>query len=106
MNRIRKCISCGKLKKRSELIKITKEKVSGNVILMPDSNTFGRSVYLCYNQSCIDNAFKKNRINKTLKTGTDIDKSELYDLLAPDLKGTSDGQFKSQRIGKRTQFNK
>ena len=95
MNRIRKCISCGNLKKRSELIKITKDKSSGNVILMPDSKTFGRSVYLCYNQSCIDNAFKKNRINKTLKTGADINKSDLYDLLAQDLKGTTDEQFKS-----------
>ena len=95
MNRIRKCISCGSLKKRSELIKITKDKTSGNVILMPDSKTFGRSVYLCYNQSCIDNAFKKNRINKTLKTGADINKSDVYDLLAKDLKGTTDEQFKS-----------
>ncbi len=95
MNRIRKCISCGSLKKRSELIKITKDKTSGNVILMPDSKTFGRSVYLCYNQSCIDNAFKKNRINKTLKTGADINKSDVYDLLTQDLKGTTDEQFKS-----------
>ena len=95
MNRIRKCISCGSLKKRSELIKITKDKSSGNVILMPDSKTFGRSVYLCYNQSCIDNAFKKNRINKTLKTGADVNKSDVYDLLAQDLKGTTDEQFKS-----------
>jgi predicted RNA-binding protein YlxR (DUF448 family) len=95
VNRIRKCISCGSLKKRSELIKITKDKTSGNVILMPDSKTFGRSVYLCYNQSCIDNAFKKNRINKTLKTGADINKSDVYDLLTQDLKGTTDEQFKS-----------
>jgi predicted RNA-binding protein YlxR (DUF448 family) len=95
VNRIRKCIFFGSLKKRSELIKITKERTSGNVILMPDSKTFGRSVYLCYNQSCIDNAFKKNRINKTLKTGADINKSDVYDLLAKDLKGTTDEQFKS-----------
>jgi len=92
---IRKCISCGNLKKRRELIKITKIKDSGNVVIEPNSKTFGRSVYLCYNQSCIDNAFKKNRINKALKTGTNINKSELEDLLNRDLKGTTDGQFKS-----------
>ena len=68
--------------------------MSGNVILMPDSKIFGRSVYLCYNQSCIDNAFKKNRINKLLKTGADINKSDIYNLLVRDLKGTTDGQLK------------
>ena len=95
MNRIRKCIACGNLKKRDELIKITKEHISGHVLIQPDSNTFGRSVYLCYNQNCIDSAFKKNKINKALKTGADINKSVIYDLLNRDLKGTTDGQFKS-----------
>ena len=95
MNVIRKCISCGNLKKRKDLIKITKETDSGKITIEPDSKTFGRSVYLCYNQSCIDNAFKKNKINKALRTGININKSDLYDLLAQDLKGTTDGQFKS-----------
>ena len=92
---MRKCISCGELKRRGELIKVTKEHGSDNVVIAPSSNTFGRSVYLCYNQSCIDNAFRKNRINKALKTNTNIDKSRLYDLLVQDSKGTTDGQFKS-----------
>ena len=95
MDIIRKCISCGNLKKRKDLIKITKETDSGKITIEPDSKTFGRSVYLCYNQSCIDNAFKKNKINKALRTGININKSDLYDLLAQDLKGTTDGQFKS-----------
>ena len=95
MDKIRKCISCGCLKQRSELIKITRVKDSGNVVIEPGSKIFGRSVYLCYNQSCIDNAFKKNKINKALKTGANVDKSKLYDLLGQDLKGITDGQFKS-----------
>lgn len=95
MDIIRKCISCGNLKKRKDLIKITKETDSGKITIEPDSKTFGRSVYLCYNQSCIDNAFKKNKINKALRTGININKSDLYDLLTQDLKGTTDGQFKS-----------
>jgi len=95
VDRIRKCISCGAYKKRSELIKITKEKISGNIVTEPDSKTFGRSVYLCYNQSCIENAFKKNRINKALKTNADVDKSLISNLLDRNLKGTLDGQFKS-----------
>ena len=91
----RKCIACSEFKSKRELIKITKEHNTGDVIINPDSYTFGRSVYLCYNQSCIENAFKKNRINKALKTNADVDKSLISNLLDRNLKGTLDGQFKS-----------
>ena len=64
------------------MIKITKEHKTGKPIINPDSKTFGRSVYLCYNHSCIEQAIKKNRINKVLKTNIDID-----------LKGLLDGQY-------------
>ena len=84
MDRIRKCISCGAYKKRSELIKITKEKISGNIVTEPDSKTFGRSVYLCYNENCINTALKKG-VNKLLKTN----------ISREDLKGLLDGQLKS-----------
>ncbi len=79
---LRKCISCGEFKPRENMIKITKEHKTGKPIINPDSKTFGRSVYLCYNQSCIEQAIKKNRINKVLKTNIDID-----------LKGLLDGQY-------------
>ena len=58
----RKCVGCGKIKDRQELIKITK--VDDDIIVNPDSKKFGRSVYVCYNNVCIENAFKKNRISK------------------------------------------
>ena len=87
MNKIRKCISCGKKQERRNLIKITKDNKSGNIVFEPDSKIFGRSVYLCYNQSCIDNAFKKNKINKALKSNANIDKLLLKDLSNQILKG-------------------
>ena len=62
----RKCVGCGKIKDRQELIKITK--VDDDIIVNPDSKKFGRSVYVCYNNVCIENSFKKNRISKILKT--------------------------------------
>ena len=84
MERIRKCISCGELKPIENLIKITKEHDSGNIVIQPNSKIFGRSVYLCYNESCIKMALKKG-INKPLKTN----------ISREDLKGLLDGQFKS-----------
>ena len=64
----RKCIGCGMMKDRNELIKITRENNDGNVVINHSNKIFGRSVYLCYNESCIENAFKKNKISKVLKT--------------------------------------
>ena len=80
---LRKCAGCGELKSRNDMIKITKEFLTGKVIVNPDSKTFGRSVYLCYNQNCIEQALKKNRLGKALKIST-----------ALDLKGQLDGQLK------------
>ena len=73
----RKCIGCGQLFPRENLIKITKNHDGGNIVINPNSKIFGRSVYLCYNQSCIENAFKKKRINKLLKTNVHIEQAEL-----------------------------
>ena len=81
MKSLRKCITCGELKPREELIKITKEYKSGNIVIKPNSKTFGRSVYLCYNENCINIAFKKNKLNKMLKTNTSIDKERLLDYI-------------------------
>ncbi len=81
MKSLRKCITCGELKPREELIKITKEYKSGNIVIKPNSKTFGRSVYLCYNENCINMAFKKNKLNKMLKTNTSIDKERLLDYI-------------------------
>lgn len=77
----RKCVGCGELKPRSEMLKITKDYLTGNVVINPDSKIFGRSAYLCYNQNCIDTALKKNRLGKALKTNEDW-------------KGMLDGQLK------------
>ena len=65
---LRKCITCRQIKKREDLVKITLETKTGNIIVNPDTKTFGRSVYLCYNNSCINEALKKNKLEKTLKT--------------------------------------
>ena len=81
MEHLRKCVGCGDFKPREDMIKITKEHSSEEVVFNPDSKTFGRSVYLCYNQDCIEQAFKKNRINRVLKPTIQIDKNSIIKLL-------------------------
>ena len=77
----RKCVGCGKMKNREELIKITRENTHGSIVINPDNKTFGRSAYLCYNQSCIELALKKSKLNKALKTNATLEKATLLDLL-------------------------
>ena len=81
-DKLRKCVGCGEIKSRENMIKITKEHSTKEVILNPDSLTFGRSAYLCYNQSCIEQALKKNRLHRVLKVPATVD-----------LKGLLDGQY-------------
>ena len=61
------------------MIKITKEYITGNVVVNPNSKTFGRSAYLCYNQNCIEQSLKKKKLNRVLKTNADIDLKGLLD---------------------------
>ena len=63
----RRCVSCWQVKNRDNLIKVTSDNKTGNVVINPNSVTFGRSVYLCYNEACIEAAFKKNKMEKYLK---------------------------------------
>ena len=64
----RKCIGCGEYKNKNELIKITKQNASDNIVISHDTKIFGRSAYLCYNISCVEAAFKKNKIQKAIKS--------------------------------------
>lgn len=49
------------------MIKITAQNPHKNIVVNGDSKIFGRSAYLCYNNTCIENAFKKDRLKKVLK---------------------------------------
>ena len=64
------------------MIKITKDYSSQELVVNPNSKTFGRSVYLCYNKSCVEQALKKKKLNKALKISMSVD-----------LKGQLDGQY-------------
>lgn len=78
---LRKCIGCFESKNRAEMIKITRESSSGKIFINPNSKIFGRSVYLCYNKTCIENSLKKNKLAKFLKTAlTDEFKEQLKSL--------------------------
>lgn len=73
---LRKCIGCDQFKEKIELIRIMNESNTTNIIVDPESNVFGRSVYICKNLDCVENAFKKMKISKFLKKKVDIEVKE------------------------------
>lgn len=76
----RRCIGCWQIKDRKNLIKVTN--AAGKPVISPNSDTFGRSVYLCYNESCIEAALKKKKLEKFLKTPLSEElKGQLFDEL-------------------------
>ena len=75
---MRRCIVCRELKNRENMLKITKKHDTNELFLNPDSKIFGRSVYLCYNKTCIEGALKKGKLEKSIKTTvSDSFKAEL-----------------------------
>lgn len=69
---LRKCLGCGNIDERSNLIRLLKDHKSYELIIMPTSEHFGRSAYLCYNVECVKTALKKKRFNRALgKTPSD-----------------------------------
>lgn len=73
----RKCIGCFQIKPKNELIKITKDFKTKEVVVNPNTRTFGRSVYICANKDCVEQAFKKNKISKFLRIKTDLSMEEI-----------------------------
>lgn len=63
----RKCIACGKIDNKTEFIKITRDYKTKQAVISPDNKIFGRSVYICKNELCVNNALKRGKIFKILK---------------------------------------
>jgi len=64
----RKCVGCGKLYPRHQLLRILKVSGTNELVISPTTKQFGRSAYVCYNVECVKIAIKKKRLQKTLKT--------------------------------------
>ena len=62
------CVGCRQLKPRAELIRLTVDYRSGEVILnFGNKRVFGRSAYLCRREVCLTKAQKGNRLRQALE---------------------------------------
>ena len=63
----RRCMGCNEIKSSDEMIKLTKNYKTGELVINPDRFVFGRSLYICKNEVCINTVLKKDKISKNLK---------------------------------------
>ena len=76
MLRKRRCIGCNEIKDSNEMIKITKDYKTEELVINPNNYQIGRSVYVCKNESCVNTALKKNKLEKNIKKNITDDEKE------------------------------
>ena len=73
---------CRTFKKKDDLIRLTKDFKTSEIKINTNNEIQGRSVYICKNKDWIEKAFKKNRIERLIKSKTPENlKLEVYTVL-------------------------
>ena len=60
---LRRCVACRKVIDRNQLFKVTKDHKDGVVI----EGGMGRSAYICTNETCLEEASRRKRLEKALR---------------------------------------
>ena len=78
---MRKCVGCGEMKPKKELMRILKTE-NGEFVVDAAGKKNGRGAYLCRSLSCFQNAVKSRGLERSFKQ--DIPQ-EVYDRLAQEM---------------------
>ena len=62
-NILRRCVACRKVLNRQHLLKVTRDHQDGVVL----QGGMGRSAYLCPTKTCLEEALKRKRLQKSLR---------------------------------------
>ncbi len=60
---LRRCVSCRKVIDRNHLLKVTRDHKDG--VILEDG--MGRSAYICPNETCLEEAWRRKRLQKALR---------------------------------------
>ncbi len=63
---LRRCVVCRRVDDRQEFLRIVRKK-DGEIVFDPDFREFGRSAYMCKRRECIEKAFRKRKLEKSLR---------------------------------------
>ena len=70
---LRRCVTCRKVVDRTQLFKVTKDHQDGVVL----EGGMGRSAYICPNESCLQEAWRRKRLQKALRCNLDFNVIEV-----------------------------
>ena len=73
----RKCVVCGELKDKTDLLRIVKNKEEG-ILIDESGKKNGRGAYVCKSKACIEEALRTNKLNRVFRTEVP---EELYEEL-------------------------
>lgn len=79
---LRKCIGCGEMKSKKEMIRIIKT-AEDDIILDKTGKQNGRGAYVCPNSQCLEKAKKSKGLERALKTAIE---AEVYEQLSEQIK--------------------
>ena len=77
----RKCIGCGEMKPKKELIRIVKNK-EGEVSIDKVGKKPGRGAYVCNSLECLEKGMKSRRVERSFKMKIE---EEIYDKLKEEI---------------------
>ncbi len=60
---LRRCVSCKKVIDRNQLFKVTRDYKDGVIV----EGGIGRSAYVCPNETCLEEAWRRKRLQKALR---------------------------------------
>ena len=66
----RKCINCGNLYDKNDLLRIVNNKEKG-IIIDESGKLNGRGAYICKNNKCLEEVKKNNKLNRVFKQKVD-----------------------------------
>ena len=64
---LRQCIVCRQYKEKNDLIRLTRDFLTGETKINSDNSIHGRSVYICKNEECIEKVLQKKKFLQALK---------------------------------------
>ena len=64
---MRKCVGCGEMKNKKEMIRVLKT-AEGEIFLDATGRKNGRGAYICRSSECLEKAVKNRGLERSLKT--------------------------------------
>ena len=75
---MRKCVGCGEMKNKKEMLRVLKTAEDGSFTLDATGKINGRGAYVCKNRECLERAKKSKGLERSFQMKIP---SEVYDIL-------------------------